>query len=92
MYTTTFFLTITNPMTILSFAAIFAGTILGEEMGNPFMIVAGVFAGSAAWWLSLSLGVGIVRERLTHVHMAWINRISGIAIVVFGLLALLGKR
>ena len=89
MYTTTFFLTITNPMTILSFAAIFAGTMLGNEMGNPLVMVAGVFTGSAVWWLGLSLGVGIVRERLTHIHMAWINRISGAVIIVFGLFALL---
>jgi threonine/homoserine/homoserine lactone efflux protein len=90
MYISTFLLTITNPMTILSFAAIFAGTMLGREMGSPLVMVAGVFAGSAAWWLGLSFGVGIVRERLTHVHMAWINRISGAVIIAFGLFALLG--
>jgi threonine/homoserine/homoserine lactone efflux protein len=91
MYTTTFFLTITNPMTILSFAAIFAGTMLGTDLGSPFVMVAGVFAGSAAWWLGLSLGVGIVRERLTHVHMTWINRLSGVVIIAFGLFALLAR-
>jgi threonine/homoserine/homoserine lactone efflux protein len=90
MYISTFLLTITNPMTILSFAAIFAGTMLGREMGSPLVMVAGIFAGSAAWWLGLSFGVGIVRERLTHVHMAWINRISGAVIIAFGLFALLG--
>lgn len=88
MYISTFFLTITNPMTILSFAAIFAGTMLGSEVGSPLVMVAGVFAGSAVWWLGLSFGVGIVRERLTHVHMAWINRISGAVIIIFGLIAL----
>ena len=91
MYISTFFLTITNPMTILSFAAIFAGTMLGREMGSPVVMVAGVFTGSAVWWLGLSFGVGIVRERLTSVHMAWINRISGAVIIAFGLFALLGK-
>jgi threonine/homoserine/homoserine lactone efflux protein len=91
MYISTFLLTITNPMTILSFAAIFAGTMLGREMGSPVVMVAGVFTGSAVWWLGLSFGVGIVRERLTPVHMAWINRISGAVIIAFGLFALLGK-
>lgn len=88
MYLSTFFLTITNPMTILAFAAIFAGTMLGEKMGSPLVIVAGVFAGSAAWWLTLSLGVGTMRGRLTQPHMAWINRISGIIITAFGIFAL----
>lgn len=89
MYTSTFFLTITNPMTILSFAAIFAGTMLGQTTGTPFVMVAGVFTGSAVWWLGLSFGVGILRERLTPIHMAWINRISGVIIVTFGIFALL---
>ncbi len=89
MYTSTFFLTITNPMTIISFAAIFAGTMLGQATGTPLVMVAGVFTGSAVWWLGLSFGVGILRERLTQTHMAWINRISGAIIIVFGAYALL---
>lgn len=89
MYTSTFFLTITNPMTIISFAAIFAGTMLGQATGSPLVMVAGVFTGSAVWWLGLSFGVGILRERLTQTHMTWINRISGAIIIVFGLFALL---
>ena len=90
MYLSTFFLTITNPMTILSFAAIFAGTMLGSKTGSPLTMVAGVFAGSAAWWLTLSFGVGILRDRLTQTHMAWINRISGAIIIAFGVYALAG--
>ena len=88
MYLSTFFLTITNPMTILSFAAIFAGTMLGKTTGSPLVIVAGVFAGSAAWWLTLSFGVGIFRDRLNQSRMAWINRISGAIIISFGVYAL----
>ncbi|MBL8062985.1 MAG: LysE family transporter [Anaerolineales bacterium] len=88
MYFSTFFLTITNPMTILAFAAIFAGTMLGKLVGSPMVMVAGVFAGSAAWWLTLSLGVGFLRDRLNQTHMTWINRISGAIIFLFGLFAL----
>ena len=88
MYLSTFFLTISNPMTILSFAAIFAGTMIGETNASPPVMVAGVFAGSATWWLTLSFGVGILRDKLTATHMAWINRISGGIIIVFGIYAL----
>ena len=88
MYISTFFLTITNPMTILAFAAIFAGTMIGTQTGSPVVMVAGVFSGSAAWWLTLSLIVGILRNRLTQTHMSWINRISGVIICGFGLYAL----
>lgn len=91
MYLSTFFLTITNPMTILSFAAIFAGTMFGESNGSPLLMVAGVFIGSAAWWLTLSFGVGVLRDRLNQTHMAWVNRFSGIVIIAFGVYALLNR-
>jgi threonine/homoserine/homoserine lactone efflux protein len=90
-YLSTFFLTITNPMTILSFIAIFAGLRLGDTNGDytsaAFMVL-GVFLGSAAWWLGLSFGVGLLRERFTPAWMAWVNRFSGLIIITFGLLAL----
>jgi len=64
----TFLLTLTNPTTILSFAAVFAG--LGavgptRGLGSAVTLVSGVFLGSALWWLTLSLGVGVLRARLT---------------------------
>jgi len=90
IYLSTFFLTITNPMTILSFAAIFAGTMAGFKISSPLVMVAGVFSGSATWWLVLSFGIGFFRERLRPTHMAWINRVSGIVIVAFGVIALAG--
>lgn len=90
-YFSTFFLTITNPMTILSFAAIFAGTMLTGSSGSPLVIVAGVFLGSALWWLTLSFGVSLLRDRLTPAHMSWINRISGAIIIVFGVFALISR-
>jgi len=90
-YTSTFFLTLTNPMTILSFAAIFAGMGLADESGNytaASSMVLGVFLGSAFWWLVLSLGVGFFRERVNVHWISWINRFSGILVFIFGILAL----
>lgn len=92
-YTSTFFLTLTNPMTILSFAAIFAG--LGVSSGNyvsATVLVLGVLAGSALWWFILSGSVSFFRAKFNHYRLRWINRISGIIIVGFGLIALLGVR
>jgi threonine/homoserine/homoserine lactone efflux protein len=59
-YASTLFLTITNPLTILSFAGVMAGLGIGETGGDYLragMLVAGVFAGSAAWWVLLSSAV-----------------------------------
>jgi threonine/homoserine/homoserine lactone efflux protein len=93
-YLSTFFLTLTNPMTILSFIAIFAGLKLGDMGGNAtsaaFMVL-GVFLGSAAWWLTLSGLISLVREKFTPAWMGWVNRAAGVIITAFGLYALFTK-
>ena len=91
-YVSTFFLTLTNPMTILSFAAMFAGLGIvnaGGNYGSAGILVLGVFIGSALWWLILSGGVSLFRARFAPQGLRWLNRISGIVIAGFGLLALL---
>ena len=90
-YVSTFFLTITNPMTILSFVAIFAGLGIagtGGSYGSAVVLVLGVFMGSALWWLILSSGVSVFRARFTAQRLWWVNRIAGIIITAFGLIAL----
>lgn len=91
-YASTFFLTITNPMTILSFAAILAGIDLGNPNGNYGLAastVLGVFLGSALWWLILSEGVGFFQNKITLNELRWVNRISGIMLTGFGIIVLL---
>jgi threonine/homoserine/homoserine lactone efflux protein len=91
-YASTFFLTLTNPMTIISFAAIFAGLGVGSSNGNYVsagILVFGVFMGSTLWWLLLSSGVGIFGEKLNVTGLPWVNRISGMVIIIFGIAALL---
>ncbi|MBI5116124.1 LysE family transporter [Candidatus Poribacteria bacterium] len=87
-YLSTLFLTMTNPMTILSFAAIFAGLGLGETNGDflsASAMTAGVFVGSALWWLILSGGVSLLRSRFNISSMRIANRISGLVIVAFAI-------
>ncbi len=90
-YASTFFLTLTNPMTILSFAAIFTGlglAITGGNFTSAGALVLGVFIGSSLWWLILSGSVGVFRERIDSQGLQWVNRISGAIITGFGLFAL----
>jgi threonine/homoserine/homoserine lactone efflux protein len=90
-YASTFFLTITNPMTILSFAAIFAGlgvVATGGDLAAASWLVVGVFLGSAAWWLFLSMGVSLLREKVSSAALRWVNRLSGVILLSFGALAL----
>jgi len=94
-YVSTFVLTLTNPTTILSFAAIFAGLGVASANGNYVsagVLVFGVFIGSALWWLILSSGVSVFRTKFTSYRLRWVNRISGIIITGFGLFAILSLR
>ena len=92
-FASTFVLTLTNPMTILSFVAVFAGLGLADTGGDYLsaaVLVAGVFVGSAAWWLLLAGGVGLLRRRFDERGLRWVNRLSGALITAFGIAALVG--
>ncbi len=81
-------LTLANPTTILSFAAAFAGLglLMGERasLGEAAWLVAGVFAGSAGWWLALSGVVALTRRRLGLAAMRLINRTAALALAGLG--------
>jgi threonine/homoserine/homoserine lactone efflux protein len=92
-YTSTLFLTLTNPLTIFAFATIFAGVGAEAASGNTFgalNVVLGVFLGSAAWWLILVTLTSLFRSRLTTGGLVWVNRVSGIIILGFGMVMLYG--
>lgn len=92
MYTSTFFLTLTNPMTILSFAAVFAGFGLAGTKGSILsagVLILGVFLGSAVWWLFLVGLFSLYRRRFQAHQLVWVNRITGTIITASGILALM---
>jgi threonine/homoserine/homoserine lactone efflux protein len=91
-YASTFLLTLTNPLTILSFAAIFAGIGVGSASKSFFsaaIVVLGVFSGSTLWWIILTSGISLLRKKLDLRWLLWINRISGAIITLFGIGSLL---
>jgi threonine/homoserine/homoserine lactone efflux protein len=90
-FVSTLALTLTNPMTIVSFAAMMAS--VGVKADGPAAVsafVVAVFAGSALWWLLLSGGVGLFRSRATPRGLRWINAASGLMLVGFGAVAIAG--
>jgi threonine/homoserine/homoserine lactone efflux protein len=94
-FLSTLLLTLANPTTILSFAAVFAG--VGASLARStrahdiatLLLVAGVFAGSALWWLILSSSVGRLRGRIGPRALKLVNPLSGLILTGFGLYALL---
>jgi threonine/homoserine/homoserine lactone efflux protein len=94
-YTSAVALTLTNPSTILSFVAIFAGVGVGTggHAGlSAVPLVLGVWCGSAVWWVILSTTFAVVRAKVTSDQLRWINRLSGTILTVFGLVAFVGLR
>jgi threonine/homoserine/homoserine lactone efflux protein len=88
-YLATLGLTLTNPMTILSFAALFVGLgVRGGDAAGAGSLTAGVFAGSAAWWIVLVGVIGALRSRVTARGLRAVNLASGLLIGAFAVVAL----
>ena len=92
-FTSIFFLTLSNPMTILFFAALYtgigmSGVVDGGVKAGLFGL--GIFIGSSIWWLLLTGGVNLLRSRFKPEMLGWINRITGILIALFGVWILVG--
>jgi len=87
LFLVTFLLTMSNPATILSFAALFAGLGLAADptLDAAIAAVAGVFIGSLLWWAVLSGGVAALRERIGAESRRWINRIAGAVLIIFAI-------
>jgi threonine/homoserine/homoserine lactone efflux protein len=84
-----FGLTITNPSTILSFAAIFAGLgVVGSGGAGAALLTLGVFCGSGLWWVVLTTLFTVLRTKVTVRGLIWANRISGIVLLGFGVAAI----
>ncbi len=86
-YLSTFALTLTNPITILAFLGIFSAVgLAGEQatLGRAAILVFGVWLGSLLWWLTLTLGLGLVFRSLGPRHLVWINRGSGVILLLSG--------
>jgi threonine/homoserine/homoserine lactone efflux protein len=91
-YVTTFLLTFSNPVTILSFVAIYAGWGVESLRGHYFgaaVLTLGVFVGSTLWWIVMFLGVTAYRDRFSAPLLGFIHRVSGAVIAGFGFIVLL---
>jgi threonine/homoserine/homoserine lactone efflux protein len=88
----TFALTITNPVTLLSFGVMFAslGGLAGGagSFNDASFVVGGVVGGSAGWWLALTTLIGLFHARIDERAMRTINRVCGVLVMGCGLVVL----
>lgn len=90
--TSAFFLTVSNPVTLLVFAAAFAAmgiSTVNDSISQATALVVGVFVGANAWWLSLSTAVRLMHHKLSDTQLLWINRCSGVMLFGFSAYLLL---
>ncbi len=91
-YVSTFFVTLTNPVTFLSIAAVFAGlgnTGAYRDLTPMIALVLGLFIGSMLWWFLVSNSIHLFRRKKTDLELRWVNGISGVLITGFALVILL---
>jgi threonine/homoserine/homoserine lactone efflux protein len=91
-FVSAFLVTLTNPITIISFAAIYAAMNIPHLAGNltwGFALTTGVFVGAAMWWLLITIVAGAFHGRVAERGVLWINRVSGAIILAFGVLLLI---
>lgn len=87
-----FFITVFNPLTVMAFGAAFAGRNLagvGASLPDATLLVASVFCGALAWWTIICTASVSLRARFTGAGLLWLNRGSGAVILGFGLAALI---
>jgi threonine/homoserine/homoserine lactone efflux protein len=84
-------LTMTNPLTIVLYAGVFAGIglVAGSSFLDAAVLTLAVWAGSTLWWVLLCSVVAWLRGRVSTTALLWVNRISGAALVLFGVLAVI---
>lgn len=90
-FASAFAVMITNPITLLSFAAIFAAidiSEIGEKTLWGLSLVAGVFAGGAIWWTILITVCSLFRHRINEQGILWVSRGAGVLVLIFGIVIL----
>jgi len=89
-YFTVVVLTLTNPLTIFAFIAVFAAFGLGDGLSffSAVVLVAGVFIGSCLWFFLLTSGTILFRKKLDLVGLKWVNKIAGILIIISGFIVI----
>jgi len=90
-YASALLIAISSPVTMLTIAAVFSGAGLPGPAGGrltALVLAAGVFLGSASWWLTLSMGVGWISRHGGIPALRAANRVSGAVLLGFGLFLL----
>ncbi len=89
-YGSTLGLTLTNPVTILSFTAIFTGMgLTTAHWTGASLLISGIFLGSASWWLLLCGLTHHLNQRIGDRQLRWVSGLSAGIILTFAIAAII---
>ena len=84
-FLTAFLLTVTNPLSVFVFVAIFTSYSLVLELSQLFealLIIGGIFIGGATWWFILTGLANLFKHKLTISTLWWANKIIGLGVIL----------
>lgn len=87
-----FFLALSNPITIFGFTGFFASFgIINEKttLLHILMLLLGVFCGSSSWWFSISLIINKFKDRISLRKIVYINRFAGVFVFAIGIVLII---
>ncbi|WP_341313115.1 LysE family translocator [Paraburkholderia sp. IMGN_8] len=86
-YASSLLLTLTNPQTVIMFAALFTTLAPRGAFSSSIALttVSGVFCGSIAWWCFLVTVVSLARHAIGSKLRLAIDRLVGITLAAFGI-------
>lgn len=86
-FISSFLITITNPLTVVFFGAVFTGVGLNhtDSLEPVVLILLGIFIGALFWWMALTIIVNLFRKRIRLRNLWWINKITGVLVAIFGI-------
>jgi threonine/homoserine/homoserine lactone efflux protein len=85
-YMTAVLLTLSNPLAVFVFLAIFTSYSVVLKMSHlldAFLIIGGIYLGASTWWFGLTGAAYLFKHKLTINTIWWANKIIGFAVILF---------
>ncbi len=84
-FLTTFLVTLSNPLSVFVFVAIFTSYSIVLQFSYPLkalMTIFGIFLGCTLWWVSITGLANVFRHKFTINTLYWANRIIGLGVIL----------
>lgn len=85
-YISSFIITLTNPVSILSFMFIFStlGIYGTENYIEKISLLLGILIGTGIWWIVISFGTSYLKEKMKELFFIKLNKIFGVLVIILG--------